>query len=80
MENRWNKKGKQKLPRVKWKLKNWNLKPMGHSKSSFKREVYSNTVYLRKQTKNMNNKPNVTPKANRERTKKTPKLVGGKKS
>ena len=44
MENWWNKKGKLKLPRDKWKLKNCNLKPMGHSKSSFKREVYSNKV------------------------------------
>ena len=54
---------------------------MGCSKSSSKREVYSNTL-LPQETRNIPNKqPNLTPKAIRERrTKKTPKLAEGKKS
>ena len=54
---------------------------MGGSKSSSKREVYSNII-LPQETRNISNKqPNLTPKAIRERrTKKTPKLAGGKKS
>ena len=40
----------KKIPRDKWQWKHDNLKPMGCSKSSSKREVYSNTVpYLKKQ-------------------------------
>ena len=43
---------------------------MGCSKSSSKREVYSNTI-LTQETRNISNKqPNLTPKAIRERTKK----------
>ena len=43
---------------------------MGCSKSSSKREVYSNTI-LPQETRNTSNKqPNLTPKAIRERTKK----------
>ena len=42
---------------------------MGSSKSSSKREVYSNTI-LPQETRNISNKqPNLTPKAIRERTK-----------
>ena len=54
---------------------------MGFSKSSSKREVYSNTV-LPQETRNISDKqPNLTPKAIRERrTKKTPELAEGKKS
>ena len=45
-------------------------KPIGCSKSSFKREVYSNTI-LPQETRNITNKqPNLTPKAIRDRTKK----------
>ena len=48
---------------------------MGCSKSSSKREVYSNTT-LPQETRNISNKqPNLTPKAIRERrTKKNPKV------
>ena len=56
---------------------------MGCSKSSSKREVYSNTS-LPEETGNISNKPpNLTPKAIREittTTKKTPKTAEGKKS
>ena len=34
----------QKIPRNKWQWKHDDPKPMGLSKSSSKREVYSNTV------------------------------------
>ena len=54
---------------------------MGCTKSSSKREVYSNTI-LPEETRNISNKqPNLTPKAIRERRIKiTPKLAEGKKS
>ena len=55
---------------------------MGCSKSSAKREVYSNTS-LPQETRNISNKqPNLTPKAIRERRRrKIPqKLAEGKKS
>ena len=55
-------------------------KPMGCSKSSSKREVYSNAI-LPEETRNISNKqPYLTPKAIRERRTKTPKLAEGKKS
>ena len=37
-------KGNKKIPRDKWKWKHDNPKPTRHSKSSSKREVYSNTI------------------------------------
>ena len=53
---------------------------MGCSKSSSKREGYSNKI-LPKETRNISNKqPNPIPKAIRERTTKNPKLAEGKKS
>ena len=65
---------------------------MGCSKSSSKREVYSNTI-LSQETRNISNKqPNLTPKPirvikhlkkeeqKRKKNKKTPKLAEGKKS
>ena len=54
---------------------------MGCSKSSSKREVYSNTI-LPQETRNISNKqPNLTPKAIREkRTKNPQKLAEAKKS
>ena len=60
-------------------MKNDNPKPMGCSKSSSKREVYSNTI-LPQETRNISNKqPNITPKGTRERrTNKTPKLADGR--
>ena len=54
---------------------------MGCSKSSSKKEVYSNTI-LPQETRNISNKKtNLTPKSVRERrTKKPPKLAERKKS
>ena len=59
-------------------------KPMGCSKSSSKREVYSNTILPQKSRKISNKQPKLTPKAIRGRTTttttKTPNLAEGKKS
>ena len=47
---------------------------MGCSKSSSKRDVYTNTI-LCQETRNISNKqPNLTPKAIRERRTKNPKV------
>ena len=52
---------------------------MGCSKSSSKREVYSNTILPQETRKTSNRQPNFTPKTTgKGRTKK--KLVGRKKS
>ena len=57
---------------------------MGCSKSSSKREVYSNTILPQETRKISNEQPNLIPKAIRERRIKTktkkPKLAEGKKS
>ena len=53
---------------------------MEYSKSSSKREVYSNTILPQETRKTLNRQPNFTPKTNGKRTKKTPKWVEGKKS
>ena len=57
---------------------------MGCSKSSSKREVYSNTILPQETRKTSNGQPNFTPKTTGKRrrtttTTKTPKLVEGKK-
>ena len=54
---------------------------MGCSKSSSKREVYSNTTVPQETGKTSNRQPNFTPKTTgKEVQKKIPKLVEGKKS
>ena len=70
------------MPRNKWQWKHNGPKPMGCSKSSSKREVYSYIILLQKTRNTSNKQSNFTPKAIRERrttTKKT-KLAEGKKS
>ena len=47
---------------------------MGCSKSSSKREVYSNTILPQEARKISNKQPKLTPKAIRERRTKTPKV------
>ena len=67
------------MPRDKLQQKHEDPKPMGHGKSSSKREVYSfqqtrsPTTTLPQETRtNTNKQPNLTPKATREgRTNKT---------
>ena len=58
-----------------------NSKSMGCSNSSFKREVYSNTILPQETRKTLNRQPNFTPKTTgKRRTKKSSKLVEGMKS
>ena len=47
---------------------------MGCSKSSPKKEVYSNTILPQEIRKTSNRQPNSTPKATGKRRKKTPKI------
>ena len=51
---------------------------MGYSKSSSKREVYSNTILPQETRKTSNSQPNFTPKTTRKKEQK--KIVEGKKS
>ena len=61
------------MSRKKWQWKHDGPKPMGYSKSSSKREVYSNTILPQETRKISNKQRNITPKEIRERrTKKTP--------
>ena len=54
---------------------------MGCSKSSSKREVYSNTILPQETRKTSKRQPNLIPKANGERRTTTKKkLIEGKKS
>ena len=67
--------------RNKWQLKHDKSKPMGYSKSSSKREVYSNTSLPQETRKSSSRQPNFIPKTiGKRRSKKKKKLVQGKKS
>ena len=52
---------------------------MGCSKSSSKREVYSNTTLPQETRKTSNRQLNFTPETTEKEEQKTPKLVEGKK-
>ena len=47
---------------------------MGYSKSSSKREIYSNTILPQETRKTLNRQPNFTPKATGKRRRKNPKV------
>ena len=64
----------QKIPRDKQQRKHSNPKPLGHCKSSSKREVYSSTILLQETRKISYKPPILTPKATRERRQKKPKV------
>ena len=51
-----------------------NSKPMGCSKSSSKRDVYSNTILPQETRKTSNRQPDFTPKAMGKRRRKNPKI------
>ena len=53
---------------------------MGCSKSSSKREVYSNTILPQETRKTSNRQPNFTPKTTGKKEEQQKKLVEGKKS
>ena len=59
------------MPREKWQWKYDDPKPMGCSKSSSKREVYSYTSLPQETSKISNKQSNLTPKGIREITNKT---------
>ena len=59
------------IPRNKWQQKHDDPKPMGFSKSSSKREVYSNIILPEETRKASNRQPNSTSNAaGKRRTKK----------
>ena len=60
--------GINKIPRDKWKWKH-SPKPVGWSKSSFKREVYSNTTLSQEIRKTSNKQPNHIQLEKEEKTK-----------
>ena len=67
--------GNKKISRNKWQGKHDNSKPMGCSKSSSKREVYSNTILPQETIKTMNRQPNFTPKTTgKKEEQKLPKI------
>ena len=57
-----NQKGNKKICRNKWQWKHNNSEPMGCSKSSSKKQVYSNTILPLETRKTLNRQPNFTPK------------------
>ena len=57
-----NQKGNKKVSRNKWQWKYNKSKPMGCSKSSSKRNVYSNTILPQEIRTTSNRQPNFTPK------------------
>ena len=59
-----NQRGNKKIMRNKWQRKHNNPKHIGCSKSSSKKEVYSNTILP--QEKTSNKQPNLTSKATKE--------------
>ena len=77
-----NQKGNQKISRNKWQWKHNNSKPVGCSKSSSKREIYSKAILLQETIKTLNRQPNFISKTTEkeEQKKKKTKLVEGKKS
>ena len=66
-EIRQNQRGNQKIPRDKWQWKHDDPKPMGCSKNSSKREVYSYTSLPHETRKVSSKQSNLTPKGTRER-------------
>ena len=72
-----NQKGNKKISRNKWQWKYNKSKPMGCSKSSSKRNVYSNTILPQEIRTTSNRQPNFTPKTTggKKRKEKTPELL-----
>ena len=66
-----NQKGNKKISRNKWQSEHDISKPMGCSKSSSEKNVYSNTILPQETRKTQNKQPNFTPKiTGKRRTKK----------
>ena len=58
---KWDQRRNQKVSGNKWKWTHNNPKPMGHSKGSPEREVYSDTGLPKKNRNSSNKQPNHTP-------------------
>ena len=69
----------KKISRNKWQWKHDNSNPMGCSKSSSKREVYSNTILPQGTRKMSNRKSNFTPKTTGKRSTKKKKKISRRK-
>ena len=67
MDHWRNQTGNLKIPGDKWKRKHNNPKSMVCSKSSSKREVYSNIILPQETTNISNKQSNLIPKGTRER-------------
>ena len=61
----------KKISRNKWQWKHDHSKPMGCSKSSPKRDVYSNTILPQETRKTLNRQSNFIPKTTGKRRTKT---------
>ena len=66
--------------RNKWQWKHDNSKPMGYSKNSYKREIYSNAILPQETRKTLNRQPNFSIKQLEKKNEMPPKLEEGKKS
>ena len=75
-----NKKRNQNISRTKWQWKHDNSKPMGYSKSSSKREVYSNTILPQETEKHWIDNLTLYIKQLEKKNKRTPELIERKKS
>ena len=73
-----NQKRNKKFSRNKWQWKH-NSKPTGYSKSSSKRNVYSNTILPQETIKTLTTQPNFTPKTTGKRRTKSPKKISTSK-
>ena len=86
LNNKWSaeeiEKEIKKICEDKWKWKHNDPKPLGCSKSSSKREVYSSTILPQETRKTSHRQPNCSPKTpgKRTKTKQKTKLAEGKKS
>ena len=60
-------RGNKKILRDQWQWKHKDPKPMGCSKGSYKRELYSNTILPQETRKISNKQCNLTPKGTRKR-------------
>ena len=74
-----NQKGNKKISRNKWQWKHDNSKPMRYSKSSSKREVYSNKILPQETRETSNRQPKFTPKTTIKRTKKKKPKISRRK-
>ena len=63
-----------KIPQNKWQWKHNKPKPMGCSKSSSKREIYSNKILPQEKRKKLSRQPKSIPKAAGNGRTKTPQI------